>query len=155
MLSPFRRTTTQREHSRETKWMLCNVLTHAYHEIKSPMSQVPTVSDYEGRQMPLWDPEAPLPLRSSEEMWWCYLSILREGPPIPAPPCWMLTFNPASLTHVQPQGRAAATQQGNLFYNSEPQQKNSRPRHCFVQAHIFVHRSRNCIRGSLLLFERC
>ena len=88
---------------------------------------------------------AQLPLRSSQEMQWCSPSILRQEPlppQFPTPHADLWPCQPHSLSSHR-------AKQGNLFCKSEPQQKNSRPRHCFVRAHILVHRSRNSIRGSL------
>lgn len=90
------------------------------------------------------------PLRSSQEVLWFYPSILTEE--LLPPQLQTLTFNadlqhhlqpPALSNHKakQPRGKAATGQssqapQGNPVYHSEPQQKNPRPRSCFVQAYI-------------------
>lgn len=69
-------------------------------------------------------------LRSSGEMRWCYGNLL-SGELLPPRPL-MLTFTLPAVLPVQPQGTAAAAEQENLFHDSEPQQKNSRPGYCFV-----------------------
>lgn len=76
----------------------------------------------------------PLEVAGLFEVLWGDAVVLREPPKWRAAATQALDadLHTASPTPRPATGTAAAAEQENLFHDSEPQQKNSRPGYCFV-----------------------